>query len=246
VAWTVISILLVQTAVCGMAALPVLLLWRYLLPWAASIGTVGLPIISLAIVPSYVMFALDLMFFSAISARMTGARTPADAELPLSEMGWPLMRWVRYMAAVHVVRVLAGTLVRGTPVWTWYLRLNGARIGRRVYVNTLAISDHNLLQFADDVVIGGDVHISGHTVEGGVVKTGRVRLGSNVTIGLAAVIDIDVEAGPRCQIGALSFVPKHSVLDADAIYAGIPVRRIHQPVKIARLSADSPSPGSDR
>jgi acetyltransferase-like isoleucine patch superfamily enzyme len=144
-------------------------------------------------------------------------------------MGWPLMRWVRYMAAIHVVRVLAGTIFRGSPIWTAYLRLNGARIGRRVYVNTLSISDHNLLEFGDDVVIGGDVHISGHTVERGVVKTGFVRLGHNVTIGLGSVVDIDVEAGPRCQVGALSLVPKHARLESGAVYAGVPVRRLDWP-----------------
>lgn len=95
-----------------------------------------------------------------------------------------------------------------------------------MYVNTLFISDHNLLEFDDEVVIGADVHLSGHTVEGGVVKTAGVRLGRNMTIGLGSVIDIDVEAGPDCQVGALSLVPKHTKLAARTIYAGIPVRRI--------------------
>ena len=50
-------------------------------------------------------------------------------------------------------------------------------IGSGVYINSLSISDHNMLEFGDGVVIGESVHLSGHTVEGGVVKTGRVRLG---------------------------------------------------------------------
>jgi acetyltransferase-like isoleucine patch superfamily enzyme len=226
VACTIIAILVIETIVCGMAALPVVFLWTRLLGWPPSAGLAAIPVVSLALVPSYILFALCLMGLSALTTRFTGARTPADAEMPISALGWPLVGWVRYMAAIHVVRMLAGPLVRGTPIWSWYLRLNGARVGRRVYVNTLSISDHNLLELGDDVVIGGDVHISGHTVERGVVKTGRVRLGSGVTIGLGAVIDIDVDAGARCQIGALSFVPKHAVLEADAVYAGIPVRRI--------------------
>jgi len=130
------------------------------------------------------------------------------------------------MVATHIVRMLAGTLFRGSPVWTAYLRLNGARIGRRVYVNTLFISDHNLLELGDDVVIGADVHLSGHTVEGGVVKTARVRLGPNVTVGLGTVVGIDVDIGPNCQIGAMSLVPKHVTLEPDAVYAGVPVTRI--------------------
>jgi len=111
-----------------------------------------------------------------------------------------------------------------SPIWTAYLRLSGARVGERVYIASLSLSDYNLLDLGDDVVIGADVHISGHTVEGGVVKTAGVRLGRNVTIGLGTVIDIGVDVGPDCQVGALSFVPKHTHLEAGAVYAGIPVR----------------------
>jgi acetyltransferase-like isoleucine patch superfamily enzyme len=98
-------------------------------------------------------------------------------------------------------------------------------------VNSLFVSDHNLLEFGDDVVIGSEVHLSGHTVEGGVVKTARVRLGREVTIGLGSVIDIGVTVGDGCQVGALSLVPKHTKLDAHCTYAGIPVRRLddHSP-----------------
>ena len=73
-------------------------------------------------------------------------------------------------------------------------------------------------------MIGSEVHLSGHTVEGGIVKTGRVRLGRHVTIGLSSVVEIDVEAGDGCQVGALSFVPKHARLDGGTVYVGIPAR----------------------
>ena len=130
------------------------------------------------------------------------------------------------MVAIHVVRFFAGTMFRGSPIWTAYLRLNGARLGRRVYVNSLGVSDHSLLEFGDDVVIGGDVHVSGHTVEGGVLKTGSVHMGRRVTIGLGSVVNIDVVIGQNTQVGALSLVPKHTRLDRDAVYVGIPVARV--------------------
>jgi acetyltransferase-like isoleucine patch superfamily enzyme len=133
------------------------------------------------------------------------------------------------MIATHVVRVFVGTFFRSSPLWTWYLRWNGARIGRGVFINSLSISDHNMLEFGDGVVIGESVHLSGHTVEGGVVKTGHVRLGRFVTVGLGSMVGIGVEAGEKCQIGALSVVPKHSKLDAGATYAGAPVKRLERP-----------------
>jgi acetyltransferase-like isoleucine patch superfamily enzyme len=137
-------------------------------------------------------------------------------------MDWPLLRWARYVASIHLVRVIAGTLVRGTPLWTSHLRLNGARLGKRVYVNSLSVGDYNLIECGDDVVIGAAVHLSGHTVEAGVVKTARVRLGSNVTVGVGSVIEIGVEIGSDAQVGALSFVPKHMKLEGGIVYAGAP------------------------
>jgi len=118
----------------------------------------------------------------------------------------------------------------------YYMRLNGARLGRGVYINSLAVNDHDLLEFGDRVVIGDGVHLSGHTVEHGIVRTARVRLGDDVTIGLGTVVGIGVEAGARCQVGALSLVSKFSLLKSDATYVGAPVREaVHLPSSFQRV-----------
>lgn len=224
--WAITSVVVVQIAVCGAAVAPVVVAWSYLLAWPLAEPGRTL-VLSLAVIPSYAAFALALMPLSALTCRALGWRTPDAAQMVIAEVGWPLLGWVRYMVAIHVVRLFAGYLLRGSPVWTAYLRLAGARLGRRVYVNSLGLSDYNLLEFGDDVVIGADVHLAGHTVERGIVKTLPVRLGRNVTIGIGSVIDIGVEVGDGCQVGALSLVPKHTRLDAGGVYAGIPARRIH-------------------
>ena len=225
---TFVVILVVEVVVCGVSAMPAALLLATLAglvtdPWLRAAS------LAMAAVPAYVLFALCLMPVSAATTRLTGARTPPDAEMRIADMGWPLLQWARYMAASHVVRVFAGGLFRGTPIWTLYLRLNGARLGRRVFVNSLSVSDHNLLTFGHDVVIGADVHLSGHTVDRGVVRTGRVTLDDGVTIGLGSVVDIDVHVGPRAQVRALSLVPKHARLEGNQVYVGVPVRVLHHP-----------------
>jgi acetyltransferase-like isoleucine patch superfamily enzyme len=180
----------------------------------------------MAFIPAYLLFTLALIVLSGLATRITGWRTPADAELEIEKFSWPLLDWARYMISIHLVRIFAGTLFRATPIWTFYMRLNGARLGRRVFVNSLDVTDHNLLDFAEDVVVGGSAHLSGHTVEGGVLKTASVRLGRGVTVGVGSVVGIGVVAGDRCQIGALSFVPKFTELEAGAVYVGSPVRKI--------------------
>jgi len=226
IGWVVVTVFVVQGLVSGLSFVPILLLWSVIIERTATGSVLRLVAFSLAVAPSYVLFAMLLMVFSALSTRITGWRTPINAELRITDLSWPLLNWVRYMVAIHLVRFVAGGLFRGSPIWTAYLRLNGARLGRRVYVNSLALSDHNMLEFGDDVVVGGDVHISGHTVERGIVKTGTVRLGDQVTIGLETVVNIDVTIGSRTQVGALSLVPKHTELDGDAVYVGVPVKRL--------------------
>ena len=222
IAWTLATLVVVQIFVCGIAALPSVLISLQLASMAGTDSIVRLLSVSAAIVPLYVVFALCLIVVSPVVMRIVGWQTPPDEEMRIADLEWNLLRWVRFGASIHVARVLAGTFFRGTPIWTTHLRLSGARLGKRVYVNTLAVSDYNLLEFGDDVVIGDGVHLSGHTVESGVVKTARVRLGRNVTIGLCSVIEIGVEIGADAQVGALSFVPKHTRLPGGVVYVGAP------------------------
>jgi acetyltransferase-like isoleucine patch superfamily enzyme len=227
IAWTILTGLVVESVVLGLAVLPAALLWQVALdPFA---GAARLALGALLVVPAYIVFALCLMTFSALAMRLTGWRTPAHAALRIADLEWPLLAWARYLASAHVVRTLAGAMFRATPVWTYYHRLNGARIGRRVYINSLTVMDDNLLELGDGVVIGEAAHVSGHTVEGGLVKTDVVRLGPGVTIGVGSVVGIGVAIGAGAQVGALSLVPKHRVIEPGAVYVGVPAHRLSGP-----------------
>lgn len=226
VAWTLLSIFVVECVVFGLAMLPAAMFWEQF--WLIEYPFVLLRIVvlSMAFVPAYGLFAFSLMGLSALSSRWLGWRTPEDLQMSIKSLDWPLMNWVRYMVSVHIVRLFAGSVFRATPLWTFYIRLKCARLGRGVYINSLAVNDHNLLEFGNRVVIGDGVHVSGHTVEHGVVSTARVRLGDDVMIGLGSVVGIGVEVHARSQVGALSFVPKFSQLKADTTYVGAPVRAL--------------------
>ena len=54
-------------------------------------------------------------------------------------------------------------VTRVTPLLPLYHRLMGARIGRRVQINTAVIADQNLVEIGDDTVIGGDVTLVCHS-----------------------------------------------------------------------------------
>jgi acetyltransferase-like isoleucine patch superfamily enzyme len=219
----------VESLGIGLSVLPAALFWEWHFRWSLPAPWIRIVLLSMSLLPAYLLFVVSLMVLSAGSAWVLGWRTPADAELRIADLEWPVLRWARYAMSTHVVRVLAGTWLRATPLWSFYHRLNGAHVGRRVYVNSIMLSDHDLLELGDDVVIGADVHLSGHIVEGGLLKTGRVRLGRGVTIGVGSMVEIGVTIGDGTQVGALSVVPKHRTLEPQAMYGGVPVRRLDQP-----------------
>jgi acetyltransferase-like isoleucine patch superfamily enzyme len=224
--WGIFTCFVVESFVVGVAALPAVLFWRTHLQWQLPAEWMRIVLLAMSLIPAYLVFSISLMMLSAGVTRMLGWRSPADATLRIRDFSWPLLDWGRYLVSIHVVRVLTGTMLRTTPIWSMYLRMNGARVGRGVFVNSLYVNDHNLLELGDGVVIGDSSHLSGHTVERGFVKTARVRLGRNVTIGLESVIGIGVEIGAHTQVGALSLVPKNSRLLPESVYVGIPVRRL--------------------
>ena len=224
--WALASVVVVGSLVVGLSILPAISFWDLLYRWPLQGWWLRPVLLSMWFVPAYLIFSVSLMVLAAGATRLLGWRTPANVEMSVESLEWPILRWIRYAVITQVVRLLVGMAFRATPLWSLYMRLNGARMGRRVYVRSLELSDHNLLEFGDDVIVGANAHISGHTVEGGYVITAPVRLGNNVTVGLGSVVGIGVEVGDNAQIGALSLVPKHRRLDGDATWVGIPVSRL--------------------
>jgi acetyltransferase-like isoleucine patch superfamily enzyme len=229
---------LMAIMVFALSATPPLLFLRALWNLSYPHEEARILVVAIAMLPAYVLFACMLVLLSALSTRLVGWRTPADVTLSISSLDPQLLTWVQAMVMLHLVRVLAGSMFRASPIWSLYLRLNGARLGRRVFVNSLAVVDHNLLEFGDDVIIGDGAHVAGHTVEDGLLKTARVRFGRGVTIGVGSVVGIGVDAGSDCRVGALSVVPKFTRLDSGATYVGAPVRKLGVD-KTARLTRDA-------
>ncbi len=224
--WAMVSVVVFETTVLAVSALPAVALWS----WGARLSTVPpwgrvLFLAALAI-PGYIVFALGVLGYSAFGARLLGWRTAPNLDEPLRGMTWPVLNWGRYMISTHVASQFAGPVFRSTPFWAMYMRWNGARIGRGVWVNSLSLMDHNLLTLDDEVVIGSDTHMSGHTVERGMLKTAAVYVGRGATLGVGCVVGIGSTIGAGTVVGALSVVPKGAVLQPHATYAGAPAVRL--------------------
>lgn len=227
--WATITIFVAESVIIALAVLPAATFWSWHFAWTGMPPWLRVFVLALAFVPAYLIFAAGVMLHSAVLTRILGWRTPPNLDVRLRDFDWAVLAWARFLVTIHVVRLFAGVVFRSTPVWVWYMRLNGARIDRGVWINSLSLMDHNLLELGKGCVIGSDAHVSAHTVQRGRLMTAPVRLGKGVTVGIGSVVEIGVEAGDGAQIGALSVVPKFMRLDAATAYAGSPVHPLGTP-----------------
>ncbi len=226
VTWAVVTVLVLESLILGLAVMPAMAFWNWLYDWERVPEWAQVVFMAMAFVPAYLLFVLGVLLYSALAARLFGWRTRPGLNVRLSDYSWEVLDWGRYLITIHVVRLFGGAVFRSTPIWVLYLRLNGATIGRGVWVNSLKLMDHSLLHFGDRVVIGSDACVSGHIIERGMLKTAEVRIDAGATIGINTVVGIGAHIGEQTQVGALSVVPKYAELDAHAVYAGAPVRKL--------------------
>jgi non-ribosomal peptide synthetase-like protein len=211
-------------AILGVALAPAVALvgWASArLPLADTARALGLGI---ALVAGYFAFGLALLVVLPVARWLTLARGTPVGRFPYFSFGaW---RWASYNALTLMLRFTFVNWIRVTPFLPLYHRLMGARIGRRVQINTAVIADQNLIEIGDDTVIGGDVTLVCHSAERGYLFTAPVRIGSGVTIGLMAVVFPGCVIGDGAILSAGSVLSKGSRIGAGEIWAGVPARRV--------------------
>jgi non-ribosomal peptide synthetase-like protein len=155
---------------------------------------------------------------------------------------WVLIgRWkpqqIRIWSLGYVRFWIVKTLVRsnplaflavGSPLYAWYLRALGAKVGR----GTVIFSRHvpvctDLLTIGANTVIRKESFFGCYRAHAGWIQTGMVTIGRNVFIGEKTVLDINTSMGDVSQLG-----------HASALYSG-------QKVPVAQRWHGSPAQRTD-
>jgi non-ribosomal peptide synthetase-like protein len=114
----------------------------------------------------------------------------------------------------------------GTPLMAPALRLFGARLGRRVFMETHYLTEFDLVQVGDDATVCGQTSLQTHLFEDRVMKMSTLTIGSDCTIGPRAVVLYDAELEAGAELDALSLAMKGETLPAATRWRGIPARLV--------------------
>ncbi len=114
---------------------------------------------------------------------------------------WSL-EYLRFWFVKSLVKTSPLVLFTGTPIYNFYLRALGAKIGRNVVIHT----NHmpvctDLLEIGDRAVIRKDSYFNCYRAHEGLIQTGPVSLGKDTLLGEMTVLDIDTQLGDGAQLG---------------------------------------------
>lgn len=110
--------------------------------------------------------------------------------------------YVRFWFVKLAVRANPLVLFAGSPIFVWYLRALGAKIGRGVVFLSPAVPVcTDLLAIGDRSVVRRDVMMATYRARGSIIETGSITIGRDAFVGEATTLDIGARVGDRAQLG---------------------------------------------
>lgn len=129
----------------------------------------------------------------------------------------------------NLARLFLVDMLCGTPFLPVYLRMLGARMGRRVWLGTAEFTEFDLATIGDDAAVNEDATIQTHLFEDRVMKMSRVTIGARCTVGSQSVVLYDTEMRAGSSLGSLSLLMKGESLPAGSRWEGSPARAVKEP-----------------
>ena len=118
---------------------------------------------------------------------------------------------LRYVKFWIVRSLLAGSpmvVFAGSPIYSVYLRLLGAKIGRNAVIFTRIPVCTDLISIGSNSVVRKDSLLTGYWANGGTLEIGPIAIGTDAFVGEGTVLDIDSSVGDGAQLGHSSSLQK--------------------------------------
>jgi non-ribosomal peptide synthetase-like protein len=149
--------------------------------------------------------------------------------------------YLRFWLVRRLVQANPLALFAGSPVYSLYLRALGAKVGRRVLIQSHTVPVcTDMLTIGDDTVIRAESSFTGYQAVGGVIRTGPVSIGRQALIGEHTVLDIATSVGDGSQLGHTSALHESQAVPDGQRWHGSPAQRTD--VDYRRAEALPPRP----
>lgn len=178
--------------------------------------------VALAFIPLYLAFVLTAGLAVVVLKWLVVGRY-----VPVTKPLWSFFVWRTELVTATYENLAVNLLLeplRGTPWLAAYFRLMGAKIGRRVYLDTTDMTEFDLVDIGDDAALNDAAGLQTHLFEDRVMKVSRVTVGARATVGSLAIVLYDAVIEDGAELGDLSVLMKGETLAAGTSWEGSPAR----------------------
>lgn len=151
------------------------------------------------------------------------------------------LTYLRLWALDIVLMLTPLQLLSGSPLLAPYLRLLGARVGRRTHIATSAISLPTMLDIGDDTALGYDVQVQPWAVDGGWVVVDPIAVHSGAFVGASTLLEPGARVGQAAAVAEHSAVAKRQTVADGQWWAGSPSVPVAEPDPVIAAMAEAPA-----
>ncbi|MGD6978682.1 MULTISPECIES: Pls/PosA family non-ribosomal peptide synthetase [Citricoccus] len=164
-------------------------------------------------------FAFQVAFFILLERASTGFKDMVPMTCSVYDVKfWQHERFWKFIYPMP--------FFEGTPFKPVVWRLQGVKMGKRVFDDGVAIPEKTLVSIGDDAVLNAHSIIQCHSMEDGVFKLDAIKVGRGCTVGTGIYLHYDVEMGDGSVLEPDSFLMKGARVPAGARYGGNPAQEI--------------------
>ncbi|ASG19856.1 Pls/PosA family non-ribosomal peptide synthetase [Nitrospirillum viridazoti] len=209
--------ILVQGGITGTATVGAL----WLAAHALAVSSLWLALLWLGLGPLVICVSAALLL-ACVKWGVIGRFRPGIHPL------WSTAVW-RIEFVTSLYDALAGWVLGpflGTPFLPLYMRLLGAKVGHRVYLETAYLCELDMIHIGDDAAMGPGVTLQTHLFEDRVMKLGPVTIEAGAHVGAGSVVLYDSVLGRGSELGPLSLAMKGEHLPAGSRFIGCPAQPV--------------------
>ena len=118
-------------------------------------------------------------------------------------------------------------LFGGTPMRNVLSRLLGVKVGRMVFDDNSLITERSLVEIGDEANLNSDSILQAHSLEEGVFKSDRIRIGADCAIAPGAFVHYGVTMHEGSMLDADAYLMKGEIAPAHSRWRGNPARMMN-------------------
>lgn len=160
------------------------------------------------------------MWFAERAVLKFGRMTPHTVPI-LNKYFWFHERTWKLATLSAIAGIFAGT-----PFKNLLSRMEGVRLGKMVFDDGTSFDEYTMIEIGHYANLNSHCVIQPHSLEEGVFKSGRVKVGEGCTLGIAANLHYDITLGDHVVIEQNSFVMKGETVEDGATWQGNPARLV--------------------